>query len=549
MLTDLLISNFTLVKHQELRFLPGLTALTGETGAGKSILLDALGLALGDKADVSKIRAGETQAEVCASFDVGKLPKVQQWLADAELGSDECILRRIVLSQGRARAQINGRPVTQGQLRALGEQLLDIHSQHEHQSLLVSANHRKLLDGFGQHEHLAVAVKQAYSQWQLVQAQLLQVRDNNEEMNARFQLLSYQADELNQLGLQPNELNSLETEQKRLACAEQVQQSCEEIAALCVNSDNAIASQLHRAVSVLQKLPFTSAQVVSAKSMLAEALIQIEEAGHELDAEAGANTSGSDLPRIESRLSAIYDVARKHRVGPEALADLHRTVLSELEGLSSGDAQVEQLEASLAQAAEAYHGAAKVLSSARVRVAKKLCKAINAQLHNLAMAYATLEIQLNPATQPQASGAEAVELLIATVPGSPASPLHKVASGGELSRVSLAIQVVTAKTAVTPTLVFDEVDVGIGGATGDVIGTMLRQLGQSAQILCVTHLAQVASKANHHLTVEKVVSKKAASTDIQVLDQEGRVLEVARMMGGAVDSKQSLAHAREMLCV
>ena len=547
MLTHLLVCDFTLVQHQELFFEKGLTVLTGETGAGKSILLDALGFALGARADASKVRQGAEQAEVCASFEIQHLARVQQWLAEADLGQDECIVRRIATKEGRTRAHVNGRPVTQTQLRVLAQLLVDIHSQHEHQALMSATEHRKLLDAYGQHEALAQAVRTAFKHWQDIHSQLEQVQRNSDELNARFQLLRYQAQELDQLALEPGELQTLEEKQQRLANAEQVQLSCQQGAEACIGIDESISAQLHRVLSLIDKLPHTSDRVLNAKTMLLEAKIQVEEAGRELEYEATNCEDDSDLQHVEDRLSAIYEIARKHRISPEGLVELHQTVLQELAGLRSGDDAIQILEHQLQAAQQDYAQAAQKLTQARTKAERKLSKEVNSHLCDLAMANATFSIDFTEQSLPSPYGNEAVEFLISTVPGLPPQPLAKVASGGELSRISLAIQVVTAKTAVTPTLVFDEVDVGIGGATGDVVGRLLRKLSHDAQILCVTHLAQVASKAHHHFTVEKVIHKKSATTAIAHLKEEDRVLEVARMMGGAIDSEQSLAHAREML--
>lgn len=548
MLSHLQVIDFTLVKQLDLDFHSGLTVLTGETGAGKSILLDALGLALGDRADADKVRAGAERAEVTASFDVGSLPYVKKWLQEAELGCDELIIRRLVTSEGRSRAYINGQLVTLTQLRAVGERLIDIHSQHEHQSLLQATNHRRAVDAYGQNSELVEQVKRAFNEWQALSEQLHQVRNSSEELNARYQLLSYQVEELDQLNLGEDELAALEARQQQLANAVQIQQSCQQVSDICGDSDDAVSSRLNKALQLLDDLPVKSPALLEVESMLQNALIQVDEAQSELQRAMDSNDEDEfNLPEVELRLSAIYEIARKHRVPPEELQTLHQSLAEELAGLQSGDDQLQRLEEALAEALAVYQRHASELSDAREKAAKRLAKAVNQQLQALAMAHARFEVALNRQAQPTRLGAESVEFLISTIPGQPAKSLHKIASGGELSRVSLAIQVVSAKTSVTPTLVFDEVDAGIGGATGDVVGRMLRALGESAQVVCVTHLAQVASKAHYHLRVEKTVTKKGASTAIALLEEESKVLEIARMMGGVKDSEQSLAHAREML--
>lgn len=548
MLTHLQVSDFTLVTQLSLDFGTGLTVLTGETGAGKSILLDALSLALGDRAEADKVRAGAERAEVTACFDISRLSHVQRWLKDADLDSAECIVRRVVTSEGRSRAYINGQMVTLTQLRALGDRLLDIHSQHEHQSLLQNATHRRLLDDFGQHQVLVDEVKTAFGRWQELQTAADAVRNNSAELNARHQLLSYQVGELDQLGLSAGEVEALESRQRQLANAAQIQQSCQAVAEICSEGEESVLDRLHHSLQLILNLPYKSARMTEVEAMLQNALIQVEEASRELQREmSGADDHDESLPEIEQRLSAIYDIARKHRVAPEALVELHEQLAAELQGLQSGDERLAELDAASAAALERYRELAGKLTTQRLKAAKALAKAVSQQLSSLAMAHSSFEIALTPLQEPARWGTETVEFLISTIPGQPARALAKIASGGELSRISLAIQVVVAKTSIIPTLVFDEVDAGIGGATGDVVGRMLRQLGENAQVLCVTHLAQVASKAHHHLKVEKTVSKKGASTFISALEGETKVLEIARMMGGVAESQQSLAHAREML--
>lgn len=548
MLTHLQVNDFTLVSQLSLDFGSGLTVLTGETGAGKSILLDALSLALGDRAEADKVRAGAERAEVTACFDVSRLSHVQRWLKDADLDSDECIVRRVVTSEGRSRAYINGQMVTLTQLRALGDRLLDIHSQHEHQSLLQNATHRRLLDDFGQHQSLVDEVKTAFGRWHELQAAADAVRNNSAELNARYQLLSYQVGELDQLGLSAGEVEALESRQRQLANAAQIQQSCQAVAEICSEGEDSVLDRLHHSLQLIHNLPYKSARMTDVEAMLQNALIQVEEGSRELQREmSGVDDHDESLPEIEQRLSAIYDIARKHRVAPEALVELHEQLAEELQGLQSGDERLAELDAESAAALERYRELAGKLTTQRLKAAKALAKAVSQQLSSLAMAHSSFEIALTPLQEPARWGAETVEFRISTIPGQPARALAKIASGGELSRISLAIQVVVAKTSVIPTLVFDEVDAGIGGTTGDVVGRMLRQLGENAQVLCVTHLAQVASKAHQHLKVEKTVSKKGASTFISALEGEEKVLEIARMMGGIAESQQSLAHAREML--
>lgn len=548
MLSELHISDFTLVSSKALIFDDGLTALTGETGAGKSILLDALALALGGKADGEKVRPGAERAEVSALFDISQLQPARQWLLEHELGEEECILRRVVSAEGRSRNYINGRPVTLTQLRQLADRLIDIHSQHEHQRLLKNTHHRYLLDEFANHTAMLGAVKTAFSAWQDIEQKYHECKSSSDEQNARYQLLSYQVQELEELGLSEGELAELEEKQKALANAEQIAQVSQQVYDACAGSDEAIQHQLSALINQLQNVPFQTKSLQEALNLLNTAAIHVDEAASEL--QQGLSEDSEDvyeLPQIEERLTAIYDIARKHRVSPEELFDLCKNLSEELAGLKSGDEQLEELESARIDALATYKKAAAALSESRQKSAKQLSKAIAKQLEKLAMGKAQFEIALTPNEAPTRHGAETIEFLISTVPGKAPKPLAKVASGGELSRISLAIVVVTAKSSITPTLVFDEVDVGIGGATGDVVGQMLRELGESGQVLCVTHLAQVASKAHHHFRVEKTLKKKSVSSEIIALNDEDKVLEIARMMGGDIASEQSLAHAREML--
>lgn len=549
MLTHLHISNFTLIDTLDQELDGGLTVLTGETGAGKSILLDALSLTLGDRADADKVRAGAERADIHASFDVSQIPHAQRWLSEHDLGEgNECILRRVVTCEGRSRAYINGKTVTLPQLKSLGEMLIDIHSQHEHQSLLKTSTHRRQLDAFGNSEALAKQVRQAYSRWHQCQHALEATKADSAEINARFQLLRYQVEELDQLGLQPDELTQLEEKQRNLANAEQIIHSSRQVMDLCTDADDSIQDRLHKALHLLDRLPAKGGAVDEAENMLRTALIQVEEAQRELERHLDSFEIDDDtLADTEQRLSAVYDIARKHRTTPEQLPALHQQAAEELSNLKSGDEQLEVLEQELEQALQDYNALATQLTKQRQQAAVTLAAQINRQLKDLAMQSALLEVAFTPTQGPNKYGNENVEFLISTNPGQPAKPLIKVASGGELSRVSLAIQVVTAQTSTTPTLVFDEVDVGIGGTTGDVVGKLLRELGQGGQVLCVTHLAQVASKAHQHLRVEKKLGKKSALTQLTALEGEEKIAEIARMMGGATESKQSLAHAREMV--
>ncbi len=555
MLTHLNIQNFTLVDRLDLDIKPGMTVITGETGAGKSIVLDALALTLGDRAEAERVRTGATRADITATFDTSAIPSAQEWLLNMDLqqqdSPQECLLRRLINNEGKSKSYINGQPVTLQQLRILGEMLIDIHSQHEHQSLLIKDTHRRLIDEFAGQTDLAKQVRLAFREWQSRLEHFIHLRDNAADVSARFQLLSYQFNELEQLGLQPGEQVKLEAEQRSLANAEEILHGSQQLAAFCGDDEQGLSVNLHRALHILRNLPEKSAALQTAEELLNSAQIQVEEAQHEIDRHIDSfNLDPARLAVVEDRLSAIYDIARKHRIQPEELPAFIEKLSAELEQLQSGDGKLDQLAQQVAQAEKAYRQLAEQLSAKRSKAGTNLAKQVNEQLKLLAMTNANFSVSLLPLIdKPGPTGLEDVEFLISTNPGQAPRPLAKIASGGELSRISLAIQVITAKTSATPTLVFDEVDVGIGGATGDVVGQLLRQLGERGQVICVTHLAQVASKGHQHLQVVKTASKKSAESTLVELSGESKVEEIARMLGGLKITDQSLAHAREMLAL
>ncbi|MGI1678950.1 MAG: DNA repair protein RecN [Cellvibrionaceae bacterium] len=549
MLTHLSINNYTLVDHLDLELDHGMTVITGETGAGKSILLDALSLALGDRADPDRVRNGEERADINASFDISKLKEPKNWLIEHDLILDnECILRRVITKEGRSRGYINGQPVTLAQLKTLGEMLIDIHAQHEHQSLLKKDTQRKLVDEYAGHEKLASEVKNAFLDWQSTLKRFNTLKDNAEESSARVQLLSYQVNELDQLGLQPGETLLLDAEQKQLANGEAILHNSYQLTALCGGEDQSILEGLNKALHIATELPQDIPAIKEATQLLSSAQIQIEEAQHEIERHIDSfNLDPERLQLVEERLSAAFDIARKHKIKPEELTDLYAQLAEELAALSGDDGDLDLLEDKVSQQKQAYLLLAEKLSSKRKAAGEKLAKNVNQQLKKLAMEHAQLKVDLQTLEQPTANGIEEVQLLISTNPGQPMKPLGKIASGGELSRISLSIQVVTAQTSSTPTLVFDEVDVGIGGATADIVGQLLRKLGEKAQIICVTHLAQVAGKGHCHLRVNKQKKGNNVVTSLGQLSEEQKVEEIARMIGNDKVTQASLDHAKEMI--
>lgn len=552
MLLHISVQNYAIVDHLDLELHEGMSVITGETGAGKSIMLDALSLTLGARTDSSVVRPGADKADILSSFDVALIPEAQHWLKERDLSNEQqCILRRVITREGRSRAYINGTPCPLADLKALGELLIDIHSQHEHQSLLKTDTHRRLLDEFaGATEH-ARAVQSLAQRWRNTQQQLQQLSANEEEQRARRQLLTYQLEELDTLAVHPDEVEQLEQEHKSLSNSEALLDNCRQIIDTCSDNDNSnilgiLASLLQRA-NAISAAPQAFRQ---ATELLASAQIQIEEAVSEFN--DFVDHFDADPQRqqwIEERLDSIYTLARKHRVLPEQLHELQAQLQTELEGLDAGDASLEHLQQAAALLANEYTEKAQALSKLRNKAAKKLASAVMQQLHMLGMpdGQFSVTLQTSEATTPSAHGLEHIEFLVSANPGQPLRGLAKVASGGELSRISLAIQVITAQTSRVPTLVFDEVDVGIGGPTAEIVGQLLRQLGETGQVLTVTHLPQVAAQGHQHLFVYKERKQKSTHTAVKLLTHEQRIEEVARMLGGIDLTHESLLHARKIL--
>ena len=552
MLVHLSVHNYAIVEHLDLELKRGMSVISGETGAGKSIMLDALGLTLGDRADSSVVRIGADKADILASFDLDDIPDARAWLAERDLDNDgPCILRRVITAEGRSRGYINGTPCPQGDLKALGEFLIDIHSQHEHQSLLKLDTHRRLLDEFGGSQDLARQVYLAAQRWRQTRQTLERLSNSSDEQCARHQLLSYQLEELETLALGENELDQLEQEHKNLANAEHLLGACRQVLDLCSESDagnvlSALTSSLQR-LTAFQNQPGALGEAVN---LLSSAQIQVEEAVGELN--RFLDHFDSDPQRqqtLEERLDSIYTLARKHRVKPQELPTLQQGLFEELESLNADDDALERLGEELAAYAQHYREKAEELSAARQRAAESLAVAVEAEIQRLGMPGGKFSVVLKPTSgddlMPQ--GQEQVEFLVSANPGQPLRPLAKVASGGELSRISLAIQVITAQTSRTPTLVFDEVDVGIGGPTAEVVGQLLRRLGERGQVLTVTHLPQVAAQGHHHLFVHKARGRDETHTAVTALEGAERVEEIARMLGGVDLTEQALAHARQMI--
>jgi DNA repair protein RecN (Recombination protein N) len=554
-LTHLTINNYAIAESLDIELHNGMTVITGETGAGKSIMLDALGLALGDRADANALRPGAEKAEISASFDISAIKNARQWLAERELEQDnDCLLRRVISKDGRSRAFINGQPATLQDLRSLGDLLVDIYSQNAHQSLLDKQQQRALLDAFAGAANLADDVRHIAQRYQQSQQELQKIIRNRDEQSARAELLRYQLEELDQLNLSSDELSKLEAEQKQLANGENLMNACQLAIALCEGGDdqvsNPVTRQLQQALKALTQQD--SPDLRDSIYMLDSALIQVQEAaGNIQDFLDRFDLNPERLLFIEQRLGAIYEMARKHRIHASQLHELQNELQNELNGYSGGDQRINELQAECEKLEKDYRSKAAQLSKSRQTAAGKLEKAVAGQLKLLSMNGCKFVVAITQRehSAPHANGLEDIEFLISTNPAAAPNSLAKVASGGELSRIGLAIQVITVQTSSIPTLVFDEVDVGIGGATAAVVGKLLRELGSKGQVICVTHQPQVASQGHQHFNVRKIVDKKSARTEMVVLNGEEKVEEIARMLGGLEITEQTRAHAKEMLAL
>ncbi len=551
MLSQLSIQNFAIIDDLTIALDNGMSVITGETGAGKSIAVDALGLALGDRAESSMVKHGTKRSDITAVFNVAKNPLAQSWLQSNELDEEnDCILRRTISAEGGSKAYINGRPVTLQQIKSLGERLIDIHSQHQHQSLLRTETHRVLLDSYGQCSELSQSVKLAHRQWMSLEEQLQKIQSAARERNSRIEFLQFQINELQQLGLQDTEWQKLDNEQKQLANVEKIQLNLHQCLDILFQNDTTVGSQLESVKQSLMDISDFLPEVGNSIELINAALINVEEVVNELrHLSKEDNNDPQRLVNIESRISELLDMARKYHCKPQELPTMLQTLQQELEPLINADESVEVLKKAIDKAQVDYQNAANTLSAKRQKAAKKLKKSCDEILASLGMKNCQLQVELLPITAAHGSqnGNEKINFLVRTNPGNPFKPLAKVASGGELSRISLSIQVVTAKLNSFPVLVFDEVDVGIGGGTAEVVGKLLRQLSADKQILCITHQAQVAAQGQHHWTVEKQAVKNQTITTMKKLNVQEREIEIARMIGGIKLTAATQKHAKEML--
>ncbi|HEY9202325.1 MAG TPA: DNA repair protein RecN [Gammaproteobacteria bacterium] len=550
MLTHIRIRNFAIIDHLDLDLKDRLTALTGETGAGKSILLGALGLLLGDRADSDSVRAGSSKAEISAEFDISALPFVQQWLSEKELDSEgDCLLRRRLGSDGRSRAFINGSAVPLQDMRQLGEMLVDIHGQHEHQSLMKAEMQRQLLDDYANHAPLVDDVKSTFSEWRKQKTKLTELSNASQDRNDRLDLLRYQVSELDQLELQDGEAQQLQQEHQLLANADELdEKTAASLQALYEADENSIYTQLSRQARTIESIIATDEKISPVYEMLSEAMVQIEESASLLrDYRDNLNSDPQRFSEIETRLGVIHDLSRKHHVEPDQLIALHQRLAEELDELDNADENISQLQARVEQLEKQFYQQAEKLSQSRQKTAKKLNQKISQSMQTLGMAGGQFEIQIKPKETPSASGVDQIEYQVSTNTGQPFKALAKTASGGELARISLAIQMITAQQGRIPTLIFDEVDSGVGGGIAEIVGQHLRKLGESRQVFCITHLPQVASQAHYHMQVYKHTDGKETRTEIKPLSEADRVDEISRMLGGLEITQQTIDHAKDML--
>ncbi|SCZ49541.1 DNA repair protein RecN [Thiohalomonas denitrificans] len=552
MLTHLHIRDFAIVDQLELEFQSGMTVLTGETGAGKSILLDALGLTLGDRADSSFVRHGAERAEIIASFDVAGQALIADWLGGHQLEGEggECLIRRTVGADGRSRGYINGRPAPVQLLKELGEQLVDIHGQHAHQYLLRRNAQRQTLDAFAGLADAAANVTAAYQDWRAVSGERETLSQERQDREARLELLRYQIEELEALDLSEKELADLDDEHHRLANVTRLQEGAQSaILALSEDEQLAAVGVLERIAAELSQLAGYDSELESVAELINGAAIQAGEAAGELRRYLEKlDIDPERLAEVEQRLDTLQDLARKHRCRPDQLPEFLEAARQERDGLEASETRLDDLDQQLEKTLAQYRKLAGNLSRKRCQAAEKLAKQVTVNMQELGMKGGHFEVEITTTgDEPAPYGHDQVQFLVTANPGQPAQPLQKVASGGELSRISLAIQVITAGREGIPTLIFDEVDVGVGGGVAEIVGRQLHALGEDRQVLCVTHQPQVASQGHQHLRIAKQTRGGTTRTRVEPLSDGERVEELARMLGGIAITDQTRSHAREML--
>lgn len=551
MLTHIHLKNYTVVKSLSLNLNLKSNVLTGETGAGKSIIVDAVTLALGARADTNVIRIGEKNCDITLCFDLTHIPKAKDWLESKNFVEDnECLIRRIISHDGRSHTTINGHPCPQNLVREFSTFVLAIHGQHHQQALLKREIQQQQLDIFAHHETWLTKVQQHYHQWRKITTQLDTLAQRAENRDHQLDLLRYQLEELTTLNLQENEWETLSHQHQQLHNAQDLIKNLNQAIDLTVDNEQiSTLMLLQQAIDRINEIKIDDDKITSVKELLNTTLIYLQEAGDELTHyRSNLDLSDGNLEHIEQRLSIIHHLARKHHVNPNDLIDVTKSLEKQVQELEHIDTNIETLRQYQLQILEQYQTISEKLSKSRMKAAKVLEKRITEKMQILGMKGGEFKIQFLKSSEiPTPCGNEKISFIVRTNPGHSFLPLQKVVSGGELSRISLALQVITAQKEGTPTLIFDEVDTGIGGKTAEIIGQLLRELGKKAQVICITHLPQVAARSTHQFKIEKITEKDSVCVAIRKLDQKERVQELARMLSGTKITKQTLAHAEELL--
>jgi DNA repair protein RecN (Recombination protein N) len=552
MLKQLLIRNFAIIEELDLHLRPGMTVFTGETGAGKSILVDALGLILGDRADSNIIRTGCERTEISASFQIERNPLIFDLLEEQAitLEDKEILIRRVISTDGRSRAFINSTPVAIHILRSIGEHLIDIHGQHAHQSLMKRDAQRQLLDEYGDYKKELDAVGDACNHWQEVQRQISELSGETEDHRAQLTLMRYQVEELESLAPQENEYEDLSEEFRRLDNANHLIELSQQAMRAVTEDDHSLGNSLSTTIRDLREAQQFDDSLANITELLEGAEIQLSEAGDELRLYLDKlEIDPQRMQTVENRLSDLHNIARKHNIQSQQLAKHLEKMQMQLHKTENSDKLLEELEAKQSGILTDYQQAAKKLHKCRVKTSGIISRRVTATLETLGMSGGQFLIQVEEqdALQPALYGNDHIDFLVSANLGHPPQALRKVASGGELSRISLAIQVISNNDKVIPTLVFDEVDAGIGGGVAEIVGNLLHSLTDKHQVFCVTHLPQVASLGDQHLQVQKTSDMKKTYTEVAELDDGARIEEIARMLGGLKITEQSLKHAKEML--
>lgn len=552
MLKSIFIKNFAIIDELELDFHDGMSVLTGETGAGKSIIIDALNLALGNRADRSVARLDNENVEVVATLDSKGSEEATNWLKEHDLeDGDDCVLRRVINKDGKSKAYINNSPSSVTALRSLGNLLVDVYGQHEHQSLMRIDMQRQLLDGFANNNNHIDKLAKVFRLWQSLNNQLKIAETNQAETHAKLELLRYQFQELEVLGLQADEYDNINENFKRLSNSKELNENSMRISQqLAGDDEDSVYDILSTLINDTEKYATIDEELKEPLETLRSIHIQTKELSSSLRSYSEKVSSNpQELQIIEDRITSIEEISRKHKVKPKDLVAMHASIKSDLDAIEGGHDDPEKIKVSIQEAEQVYRSTAKKISSARKKAANKLNEDITESMQALGMQGGRFRISIEPRKTVELSlnGLDEIQFLVSTNPGQQLRALNKVASGGELSRLSLAIQMATSNNLKIPTLIFDEVDTGVGGATAEIVGKHLRKLGNSAQVFCVTHLPQVAAQSHHHYKVNKFEKNESIATKISHLTEDDRIEEIARMLGGVELTKNTQEHAKEML--